>query len=36
MGIMHGLKPRERARIKRIRAQKGIRAAIAVARKMSH
>jgi hypothetical protein len=35
MGTMRGLKPRQQARVKKIRAQKGIRAAIAAARRMA-
>ncbi len=35
MGTMRGLKPAERARIKKIRASRGIHAAIAAARKLS-
>jgi len=35
MGTMRGLKPTDRAKIKKIRASRGIRAAIAAARKMS-
>ena len=34
MGTLRGLKPRERARVKKVRAAKGIRAAIAAARRM--
>jgi len=34
MGTLRGLKPRQRAKMKRIRAAKGIRAAIAAARRM--
>jgi len=34
MGTMRGLKPAQRAKVKRIRAAKGIRAAIAEARRM--
>ena len=33
MGTLRGLKPRARAKVKRIRAEKGIRAAIAAARR---
>jgi len=35
MGTMRGLKPTDRAKIKKIRASKGIRAAIAAAQKMA-
>jgi len=35
MGTMRGLKPTQRAKIKKIRATKGIRAAIAAAQKLS-
>ena len=35
MGTMRGLKPRQRAKVKKIRAEKGIRAAIAAARRMA-
>ena len=35
MGTMRGLPARKRAQVKRIRAEKGIRAAIAAARKMA-
>ena len=35
MGTMRGLKPSQRAKIKKIRATKGIRAAITAAQKMS-
>ena len=35
LGTMRGLKPRQRVRVKRIRAAKGIRAAIAAARRMT-
>jgi hypothetical protein len=35
MGTLRGLKPRDRARVKKIRARKGVRAAIAAARRMS-
>ena len=35
MGTMRGLKPRQRARVKKIRAEKGIRAAIREARRMA-
>ena len=35
MGTMRGLKPTQRARIKSIRARKGIRAAIAAAQRMA-
>jgi len=35
MGTMRGLKPRQRARVKRIREAKGVRAAIAAARRMA-
>ena len=34
MGTMRGLKPRERAQVKKIRAEKGIRAAIAEAKRL--
>jgi len=34
MGTLRGLKPRQRAKVKRVRAAKGIRAAIAAARRM--
>jgi len=34
MGTLRGLKPRQRVKVKRIRAAKGIRAAIAAARRM--
>jgi hypothetical protein len=35
MGTMRGLKPRQRARVKKIRAAKGVRAAIAAAKRMA-
>jgi|SRR6267142_2871722 len=35
MGTMRGLKPRQRVQVKKIRAAKGVRAAIAAARRMS-
>ena len=35
MGTLRGLKPRQRARIKKVRAAKGFRAAIAAARRMA-
>ena len=35
MGRMRGLKPRQRAQVKKIRAAKGVRAAIAAARRMA-
>lgn len=35
MGTMRGLKPRERAKVKKLRAEKGLRAAIAEARRMA-
>ncbi|HZE89166.1 MAG TPA: hypothetical protein VE404_06440 [Verrucomicrobiae bacterium] len=35
MGTMRGLKPRQRAQVKKVRAEKGIRAAIAVAKRMA-
>ena len=35
MGTMRGLEPRQRARVKRIRAEKGIRGAIREARRMA-
>src|SRR5437867_10443915 len=35
MGSMRGLKPRQRAQVKKIRAAKGVRAAIAAARRMA-
>jgi len=35
MGTLRGLKPRQRARVKKVRAAKGIRAAIAEARRMA-
>ena len=35
MGTLRGLKPRQRSRVKRVRAAKGIRAAIAEARRMA-
>ena len=35
MGTMRGLRPRQRAQVKRIRAEKGIRAAIAAARRLA-
>ena len=35
MGTMRGLKPRQRAQVKKIRAAKGVRAAIAAARRMA-
>ena len=34
MGTLRGLKPRQRARVKKVRAAKGIRATIAAARRM--
>ena len=34
MGTLRGLKPRQRAQVKRVRAAKGTRAAIAAARRM--
>jgi hypothetical protein len=34
MGTMRGLRPRQRAQVKKIRAKKGIRAAIAEARRL--
>jgi len=34
MGTMRGLRPRQRAQVKKIRAAKGVRAAIAAARRM--
>jgi len=34
MGTMRGLSPRKRAQVKRIRAEKGVRAAIAAAERM--
>jgi len=34
MGTLRGLKPRQRARVKKVRAAKGFRAAIAAARRM--
>jgi len=35
MGTMRGLKPRQRAQVKKIRTAKGVRAAIAAARRMA-
>ena len=35
MGTMRGLKPTQKAKVKRIRAQRGIRAAIAAARRLA-
>jgi len=35
MGTLRGLKPRQRSRVKKVRAAKGIRAAIAAARRMA-
>jgi len=35
MGTMRGLKPRQRAHVKKLRAAKGVRAAIAAARRMA-
>jgi hypothetical protein len=35
MGTMRGLRPMQRAKIKKIRATRGIRAAIAAARKLA-
>ena len=35
MGTMRGLKPRQRATMKKLSAEKGIRAAIAAARRMA-
>jgi hypothetical protein len=35
MGHLRGLKPRQKAQVKRIRAEKGIRAAIAAAKRLS-
>ena len=35
MGTIRGLKPRQRAQVKKIRAAKGVRAAIAAARRMA-
>jgi hypothetical protein len=35
MGTMRGLKPAQQTRVKKIRAQKGIRAAIAATRRMA-
>jgi len=35
MGTLRGLKPRQRSRIKKVRAAKGVRAAIAAARRMA-
>jgi hypothetical protein len=35
MGEIRWLKPRQRARVKKIRAAKGVRSAIAAARKMA-
>ncbi len=35
MGTMRGLKPRQQARVKKVRAEKGIRAAIREARKLA-
>jgi hypothetical protein len=35
MGTMRGLKPRQRAQVKKIRAAKGVRAAIAAARRLA-
>lgn len=34
MGTMRGLKPRQRAQVKKVRAEQGIRQAIAVARRL--
>jgi hypothetical protein len=34
-GTMRGLKPRQRSQVKKIRAAKGVRAAIAAARRMA-
>ena len=35
MGLMRGLGPRKKARVKKVRAEKGIRAAIAEARRLA-
>jgi len=35
MGYLRGLKPKEKARVKALRARKGVRSAIALARKMT-
>ncbi|MBI3450404.1 MAG: hypothetical protein HY049_16000 [Acidobacteria bacterium] len=35
MGTMRGLKPRQRAQVKKIRVRKGLRAAISAARRMA-
>ena len=35
MGTVRGLKPRQRAQVKKIRAEKGLRAAIKAARRLS-